>query len=185
MTLKLIEQTQPAAIASYGHLYVDAATGLLRFRESTGFGSDDFQVSPSEGTWTPSWSGTGTAGTFTYTASTGQTGHYQRIGNLVHVRARLSITAISVSPTGNMQINGLPFTVEDDVTVTNAVSFGFISQMDFSANIVQLTGFFVGNTTRIDIYEVFDNAASTQYPAANFTNAACNIILSGTYRVKT
>lgn len=180
MTLKLIEQTQPAAINGRGQPYVDSTTGALRYRESTGFGSDDYPVSPEIGTWTPAFQGSGTAGTFTYTAATA--GYYTKIGNLVWFGGRVTISAISVAPTTNMRISGLPFTVKSDTVNSGAVTFGFISNLDFSANAIQLTGFCVGGQTYIDLYEVFDNASAVAYPAANFTNVNCSIVFSGWYR---
>lgn len=180
MAIKLIEQTQPTAVASRGQSYVDSSTGALHFRESTGFGSDDYPISPEIGTWTPAFAGSGTAGTFTYTAATAA--YYTKIGNLVWFGGRVTISAISVAPTTNMRITGLPFTAKSDTVNSGAITFGFISNLDFSANAIQLTGVVVGGQSYIDLYEVFDNAAAVAYPAANFTNAACSIIFSGWYR---
>ena len=57
------------------------------------------------GTWTPVFAGSGTAGSFTYTA---QTGHYTKIGNVVVAQYRVAISAISVAAAGYLYIQGLP-----------------------------------------------------------------------------
>jgi hypothetical protein len=62
---------------------------------------DDYE----EGTFTPTIVGTTTAGTGTYTT---QVGTYTKIGRLVHAKVALTWTAHT--GTGNLQINGLPFT---------------------------------------------------------------------------
>lgn len=59
------------------------------------------------GTWVPTLLGSGTAGTFTYTI---QSGEYTRFGNRVWVVGRILITAITVAPTLDMRISGLPYT---------------------------------------------------------------------------
>jgi len=65
---------------------------------------DDYE----EGTWTPTWTSEGgTVNTNTsYTRGT-----YTKVGRQVTVYARLYTNSVS-SPTGYIQINGLPFTVE-------------------------------------------------------------------------
>ena len=60
-----------------------------------------------EGSWTPAWNSTG--GTIT-TISAQTTGTYTKIGNVVHVWARLYTNSVS-SPTGEVTVSGLPFTV--------------------------------------------------------------------------
>lgn len=59
------------------------------------------------GGFTPILLGSTIAGTFTYTT---QNGNYMQIGGTVFVTAHISISAIAVAPTGNLQIGGLPFT---------------------------------------------------------------------------
>lgn len=133
---------------------------------------------PVSGTWTPAYTGTGTAGTFTYSL---QQGAYTLIGNLVYISARVTITAIGTPPTGSMRISGLPFTCV--ATYEHGVTFGIISQLKFTAGAVELTGLVRASSTVISLYETFDNATNALYPAANFTNAACDIAFSAVYRV--
>lgn len=133
------------------------------------------------GTWTPSFTGTGTAGTFTYVA---QTGYYTRVGRLAFYHAYVAISAITVAPTGNVRISGLPFTCENSSSSNYAsTAFGFIYNFNFTAGALGLTGYPLPNTTQIYLEEFYDNAASNAIPAANFTNAACQLIFSGFYQV--
>jgi hypothetical protein len=64
---------------------------------------DDYE----EGTFTPYWSGTGAAGSYTYTT---QYGRYVKVGSLVHVQIRLQLSAITTHSTGLVVVDGLPFT---------------------------------------------------------------------------
>lgn len=129
------------------------------------------------GSWTPTFVGSGTAGTFTYAA---QEGAYSRLGALVFVRARVAISAISVAPVGTMSIGGLPFTV--GATQNSGVMFSTISQFNYSAGALQLLGSFSGGATTISLRESFDNAAQVNVPAANFTNVDCDLRFSAFYR---
>ena len=129
------------------------------------------------GTWTPVWEGTGTAGVYTYT---NQIGVFTRVGNLVYINARLTISAIGTPPVGNMRIGGLPYACE--ATYNHPVAFGFISQFNYTAAALDLNGIVGAGIAYISLRETFDNAATVAAPAANFTNTACDMIFSATYR---
>jgi hypothetical protein len=58
-----------------------------------------------EGTWTPVISGSTTAGSFTYDRS----GFYTKIGNIVYLHAYINVTAVTTTPTGSLNITGIPF----------------------------------------------------------------------------
>jgi len=128
--------------------------------------------------WTPGFVGTGTAGTFTYFS---QFGRYVRMGDLCFFNGVVAISAITVAPTGNMRISGLPFTASN--TGNAGASFSFIGNFNYTAAALQLTGAIVAATNYISLYESFDNAAAVAAPAANFTNAACNLQFHGFYQV--
>jgi hypothetical protein len=66
---------------------------------------DDYE----EGTWTPSFRGSGTAGTYSYTV---QIGKYVKIGKMVTVWAAIFNIVASSNGTGNIEITGLPYTVD-------------------------------------------------------------------------
>jgi hypothetical protein len=135
---------------------------------------------PVTGTWTPIFQGSGTAGTFTYGAD--RQGYYIRVSDRILFHGRVRITAISTPPTGTMRIGGLPFTANSN-TGDSAVSLGYISQFNYATSAIQLTAIVVANTTYMALYESFDNIATVAAPAANFTNAACDIVVSGLYQI--
>ncbi len=69
--------------------------------------------------FTPTLVGSGTAGTFTYTANATIV-EYTRIGNRVFYNGRIVITAITVAPVGNMTIRGWPITPVSDANMAIA-----------------------------------------------------------------
>lgn len=108
------------------------------------------------GTWTPVLKGTGTAGTFTYTV---QTGRYIKFNKWIIATGRIDISAISVAPTGNMRIGGLPFTVLNSVAI-GTVDIGLLSAYNLGATTAFLTGMPANNTTDIAFFETIDNAGA-------------------------
>jgi hypothetical protein len=79
---------------------------------------DDYE----EGTWTPTYGGTSTNGSIAYT---NQYGYYTKIGNIVTVNCRLSASTVTTSPTGNMVIRGLPFTVSSATDNYHGANIGY------------------------------------------------------------
>ena len=130
------------------------------------------------GTFTPAFKGTTFSGVFNYTA---QGGTYFLYGNMVFVFAQLQIDSIGSAPTGNMTIIGLPFTSAAVATAFGAVTFGNISNFNYAAGALQLTGFVSVSNSAIILREAFDNSATVAVPAANFTNASTNIVFSAVY----
>lgn len=130
--------------------------------------------------WTPAFAGSSTAGTFTYTI---QTGLYCLVGNVCFVSLHLQISAITVAPVGNMRITGLPVTAANVTSLNPAISPSFYTNINLSANCVQLCGQINPADTIIRLTETFDNAASADFPAASFTNATERIAMSGFYFV--
>lgn len=132
------------------------------------------------GTFTPTFQGSGTAGTFTYVA---QRGVYRRFGDTVHWMAQVAISAITVAPTGNMTIAGLPFTAGNGGVSGSsfAVTFGVISNVDYPAGRLEITGIVQSGQSVIQLFTTADNVATAAYPAASFTNANANILASGWY----
>ena len=139
---------------------------------------DQESATPKSGTWTPTFLGTSTAGVFTYNV---QSGAYSLIGKIVYFTGRARITAIGTPPVGNMQMGGLPFTCESGFF--HPVTFGIVGQFNYSASSIGLTGFVNVSDTTITLRETFDNIADVNVPAANFTNVACDILVSGVYRI--
>jgi hypothetical protein len=127
------------------------------------------------GTTTPTFSGLGGAGSYTYTA---QSLTWMRVGNIINFSGRVAISAISGAPVGGMVILGLPV-----VSVGfGSCSWGYVSNLNITAG-AYLTGLILSGDQGIRLMENFDNAGSVAYPAANFTNVNCDIIFNGWYPV--
>ncbi len=85
---------------------------------------DDYE----EGTFTPTVTGTATAGTATYT---GQVGKYTKVGRLVTCMIRLNWN--SGTGTGNLLFSGFPFANASDATY-GGVSFSWFGDVALTAN---------------------------------------------------
>ena len=80
---------------------------------------DDYE----EGTWTPTYFGASTAGSYTINAGVSQ---YTKIGNIVHLQIDLKNITTVTAGTGSLRIGGLPF------TPTNGNDAGSIILEDFT-----------------------------------------------------
>ena len=72
------------------------------------------------GSFTPSFTSTGTAPTLTYLA---QVGTYTKVGNLVTCHGRVRVNAVTGAGTGSLRIAGLPFATQN---VSNLGSGGAV-----------------------------------------------------------
>ena len=130
-------------------------------------------------TWTPAFAGDGTAGTFTYT---NQQGAYILNGNNVIINGRVSISAIAVNPTGNMQIS-LPLAAASDAGNYGVIPFAS-SNLDFDAGYTFAIGQIQPGNQFMDIVECGDNVARAIIQGSTFdNNVAVNILFSGMYRI--
>tara|TARA_B100002019_G_scaffold287076_1_gene298523 strand:+ start:495 stop:1463 length:969 start_codon:yes stop_codon:yes gene_type:complete len=104
---------------------------------------DDYE----EGTFTPTL--TGASGSPTHNA---QTGHYTKIGRLVHCRIHMSISAKSTL-SGALKISSLPFSVSN---VDANTSLDFSGVLSYFNNLASTAYFIsaspVGNTTTASLY---------------------------------
>lgn len=119
----------------------------------------------SSGTFTPTVSGTSTAGTGTYTT---QEGGYIKIGNLVHFKIKLVWTAHT--GTGNIRIAGLPFS---SATPLNDVFTIYAEDLTFSNTLACTFG--TANTLAL-------KTISTGAAAGNVAmDTAATLQISGSY----
>lgn len=105
-----------------------------------------------EGTYTPTYIGSVTPGTTTYTT---QSGWWTRIGRVVIVSADITWTA--VTGTGNVRLGGLPY------TPTTGMRFAFpvhTINVTFANGSVQ--GALTGGTTEAQLLSPATNAAGTE-----------------------
>jgi hypothetical protein len=136
-----------------------------------------------QGTFTPSYEGTGTAGSWTYGGGI-RNGFYTRIGNLCFFRLSLTATARPVAPTGSGVIVGLPFTSAADANSHSPCAIDTIDAITLSGTIVQLTARIPPGTTRIEFVEVTGTApTTTAFLAATGFSATATIRISGHYMI--
>jgi len=127
---------------------------------------DDYE----EGTFTPRIDGTTTAGAGTYTT---QLGTYTKIGRTVHATGWLVWTAHT--GTGNMVVEGLPFTSGGGGMIF-PVAF-YISSLTFAAT--YLEGFLGGANTKITLRTVATGAAAADLAM----DTAATLVFNVTYVV--
>jgi hypothetical protein len=141
--------TERARITSDGYLRMASGSGGIQFNGDTAAANalDDYET----GTFTPTISGSTSAGTGTYS---GQLGRYTKIGNRVSVDILLIWSAHT--GTGDMQVTDLPFTIKNIVSGYNpSAIIGVASDITLTASNV-MAGVGITNTSyiRLDQYPV-------------------------------
>jgi hypothetical protein len=109
---------------------------------------DDYE----EGTWTPTFTTSGTAiSSVTYSTTTGA--RYVKIGGLVHVQGFIQATAVTLgSASGIVKISGLPFTVSSYVDGDyNAQSTASMSESSGFSTHIPSVGQFAPESTNISL----------------------------------
>ena len=122
---------------------------------------DDYE----EGTWTPVIGGSGGTSGQTYGV---QVGKYIKVGILVHVQGRVTLTAKGTITT-SVQIQGLPFTISNDSTNDAGSPIAFFGAM--GTNWSAIGGVPIINTTAATLTgQSGAVAASTVLVTADITN---------------
>ena len=125
---------------------------------------DDYE----EGTWTPAFRGSSTAGSYTLSVNSGGA-TYTKIGRQVTVNAAFNITAVGSAGTGYAQVTGLPF--------TNAGQFSgscYFANVDLDAACVWCDAEFISDTGVSIIYfnTIRDNASSLDTQISGFGSSS-------------
>lgn len=120
-------------------------------------------VRPESGIWTPTLTGSSSAGTITQSVRTGK---WVRVGNVCHITGRIMVSAISVAPGGDLEISSLPFAgvaATDDIA--GGVSFAY-----WSANVAngytQVGGIVLHTSSRIRVVRTGDNVSPASVPGS-------------------
>ena len=134
---------------------------------------DDYE----EGTWTLDPKGNTTAGSYSATA---MTGHYTKIGRIVHVEYRITAGTIS-SAAGSFQIHGLPFTVGGgDDRRYRAVGSVMIENFNLPDNVLYVVMFVERNNNDAQLRGIVDNAGASTSISVN-TDDNFEIFFTVTY----
>ena len=163
--------TERMRITSDGYARLSANSGGIQFNGDTAAANalDDYE----EGTWTPTIVGTSTAGTGTYST---QVGRYTKIGRQVYCVGALIWTAHT--GTGNMRIEGLPFSSLNVSELFNAAVFSYVANITMPANSI-LMGDMPNNTSRINLRSVVTGGG---LPSVLTIDPAGNLYFSITYQ---
>jgi len=115
--------TQSQSMAVTDDLTVDGAITSQNGVYLGGTGSanklDDYE----EGTWTPTYGMTGSAATITHLT---QTGYYRKVGSTVWIWGRINTNGWS-GGSGNVVVNGLPFTASGASSLFGSVHFSYVN----------------------------------------------------------
>ena len=109
-----------------------------------------------EGTWTPTFAGSSTAGTATVTAAHCQ---YTRIGNLVNVT--FDISWDNFTGTGHLQIGGLPWTPKANCNVTGPVMTQNLNTPTMTNEVTSVVAHTWGSVSYFRLYVSQDNGGVT------------------------
>lgn len=141
----------------------DVSGGQLKFPAAQSASADANTLDDyEEGTWTPTIRGDSTPGTQTYST---QSGRYTKIGRLVHVEFRVTMTAKDGTTAGSIFINGIPFSI--GATIGGGAVSDY-SNVDLAAGQSQLM--LVSNGGALYLKQGGDNSSSAFIAAAAIAN---------------
>ena len=162
-----------------GNFIVSTAGKGLDFQATgggtNGTGTSELLDDYEEGTFTPSFQSAGGGHSMTYSA---QFGNYTKIGDMVSIEIYLSIGTINANGTGNLTVQGLPYTKTGRYGGLNISYIYGLNNVEIVHALVDV------NSTQIYLYTL--NPASSNYYSATttvataFTNAS-EIMLNGIY----
>lgn len=134
-----------------------------------------------EGTFTPEYQGSGTAGAWTYSV---QAGFWTRIGNRCLFNLSIQAATRPTPPTGAARVIGLPFNSVATANSHSPVAIDTIDVFTLTGTIVQLTGRVAPGTTRIELIENNGTGPSAAAVlAATGISATAFIRIAGHYMV--
>lgn len=176
----MISGLQPTDSPSF--LAITLSNGQIIFPSSqVASGSANTLDDYEEGTWTPSFQGSTTNPTVTYTS---QEGKYTKIGDTVHVWGRIVVSTIS-GGSGYMIISGLPFVCGS--AESNRAGFNVCYTSSWVTNSAPQTGLMIGvSENRIALFQNGSaDANNNQNQTTGVTNAQAGsiIVFQMTYKV--
>lgn len=143
----------------------------------TGFSSDGILERTGSGTyaflpytattWTPTLVGSSTAGSPSYSI---QVGSYEKIGRQITVRFVVVTTGLG-SPTGNMNVGGLPATSASTTNDDGSCLISNMSGVTLTSGYVNLTGVIFPGSSVIELIENGSGQSSTTISVSNFAAA--------------
>jgi len=146
-TGKLLKATGAASLPSLLDLS-GASAGQIKFPATQNPSSDANTLDDyEEGDFTPTIVGSSSGTQSSYTT---QQGKYTKVGRLVYLQLYVRPNGALSGPSGNIQIDGLPFTVVN-TTSLGAGCPSFYQGLTFSASHTQLMFSPIANTTKVEL----------------------------------
>jgi len=156
---QIAEKTAAAGITLDGVTLKDGNVVLangkgIDFSATAGTGTSELFDDYEEGTWTPTFTGTGLSGV-TYLV---QQGTYTKIGRVVTIVFYVGTSGTFTSGSATLTITGLPFTSAS----TNTSHVGFANATRWST--APVSGRISASVTSIDIYSAYNGTGSGTDP---------------------
>lgn len=117
--------------------------------------------------WTPAIGASTTDGTLSYTT---QVGRLMRIGNLIYALFNVIVNVVTVTPTGNVQVIGLPNASRNAANQTATGAASIFTSVDLTAGYSQVGVFIAANSSRAQLSQGGDNVAGANISAATVVN---------------
>lgn len=151
-----------------GNLVIATAGKGIDFSATPGTGTSELLDDYEEGDWTPTYYGSSTAGTTTYTS---QVGRYTKVGRAVTVSFQVGVSG--ATGTGDIRIGGFPFTSNASIGFASTI---MVDNLNWgSGDYVVL---YMGNADAFArIYRVTNNAGINE----TGVDTSCTIYGSFTY----
>lgn len=130
---------------------------------------DDYE----EGTWTPTFGGSGGQSGQVYSI---QEGRYIKVGRLVHIYGRLILSTLGTLTSG-VEIKGLPFTAHNASYESCQISFW----NTMTATFCYISGVIAPSTTVIDLYGIKVAANGVTALVQGDFAATSQMVFNGTY----
>ena len=127
-----------------------------------------------EGTFTPTFGASNGSSTAAYST---QSGKYTRIGNIVHVQIRITLSSLSTNSHSHAWISGLPI-ASAERTATSAIVCGGMQNSGYTS--FPIVGRTETNNTRIELFQA-TNGGITDFSTSSVSGTAY-FILQCTYR---
>lgn len=154
---------------------LDLVCGKLKFPASQSASADANTLDDyEEGTWTPVFTASGISGV-TYGT---QSGYYTKVGRIVHLEMRVTLTSKGSGGSGVASFSGLPFTVADRSGVLAAI----YDLINLNAGYTSAQGSANAALTTITMVELGDNVAGAGITWANYANTT-DVQCTGHYHV--
>ena len=131
-TSQVLQQTASGTVVTVGQL---AHTSLSDY---------------STGTWTPTFAGSSTVGLYAYTYNVGS---YTKLGRVIIASYSISGLSNTTPPTGNISINGLPFTSSTSSNDFAGTLVGAYQGFTLATGYTLMGGFASPGATSISLYE--------------------------------